>query len=85
MIVNIFEARNKLSGLVRAAAEGEEVVIANRGKPVARLVPIAENAGGSGDVEEFFAWLDANPLPAHLGRSAEEIDAYIEEERASWD
>ena len=86
MIVNIFEARNRLSGLIRAARAGEEVVIANRGKPVVRLVPVEEDrGGGSGDVEEILAWLDANPLPAHMGRTGEEIDAYLEAERASWD
>lgn len=38
MKVNILEAKNRLSELVRAAAAGEEVVIANRGRAVARLV-----------------------------------------------
>lgn len=38
MKVNILEAKNRLSELVRAAAAGEEVVIANRGRPVARLI-----------------------------------------------
>ena len=39
MQVNILEARNRLSQLIKAAQAGEEVVIANRGEPVARLVP----------------------------------------------
>ena len=39
MQVNILEARNRLSQLIKAARAGEEVVIANRGEPVARLVP----------------------------------------------
>ena len=86
MIVNIFGARNRLSALVRAARAGETVVIANRGKPVARLVPIEEDdVGGRGNVAEILAWLDANPLPAHMGRTGEEIDACLEAERASWD
>lgn len=38
MQVNILEAKNQLSKLVKAAAEGEEVVIASNGKPVARLI-----------------------------------------------
>ncbi|MEO3998480.1 type II toxin-antitoxin system prevent-host-death family antitoxin [Mesorhizobium sp. CAU 1732] len=38
MQVNILEAKNRLSELVRTASEGGEVIIANRGKPVARLV-----------------------------------------------
>lgn len=39
MQVNILEAKNQLSRLVRAAVDGEDVVIASNGKPVARLVP----------------------------------------------
>ena len=38
MQVNVLEARNRLSQLIKAAQAGEEVVIANRGAPVARLV-----------------------------------------------
>ena len=38
MQVNMLEAKTHLSKLVEAALRGEEVVIANRGKPVVRLV-----------------------------------------------
>lgn len=38
--VNIHEAKTHLSRLVEEAAEGEEIVIAKAGKPVARLVPL---------------------------------------------
>jgi prevent-host-death family protein len=44
MQVNILEAKNRLSELVRTAAAGEEVIIANRGKPVAKLVKADEGA-----------------------------------------
>ena len=37
-IVNMHEAKSTLSKLVEKVAEGEEVVIAKAGKPVARLV-----------------------------------------------
>jgi prevent-host-death family protein len=40
MQVNILEAKNQLSKLVKAAASGEEVIIASNGKPVAKLVPV---------------------------------------------
>ncbi len=40
MQVNILEAKNQLSKLVKAAAGGQEVIIASNGKPVARLVPV---------------------------------------------
>lgn len=37
--VNLHEAKTHLSRLVEDAAEGEEIVIAKAGRPVARLVP----------------------------------------------
>ena len=39
-IFNIREARTQLSHLLERAAQGEEVIIAKRGRPVARLVPV---------------------------------------------
>jgi prevent-host-death family protein len=50
MQVNMLEAKTQLSRLVEAALNGEEVVIANRGKPVVRLVgiePVVKRKGGS--------------------------------------
>ena len=38
MKVNMLEAKTQLSKLVEAAMRGEDVVIANRGKPMVRLV-----------------------------------------------
>ena len=37
---NVHEAKTQLSRLLQLVAEGEEVVIAKAGEPVARLVPI---------------------------------------------
>jgi prevent-host-death family protein len=45
MLVNVYEAKTKLSALLDKALAGEEVVIARAGKPVARLTPIAPAAG----------------------------------------
>ena len=42
MKVNMLEAKNQLSKLVKAAIAGEEVVIANNGTPAVRLVRIAK-------------------------------------------
>ena len=39
--VNIHQAKTHLSQLLSRVELGEEIVIANRGVPVARLVPIA--------------------------------------------
>ena len=85
MIINIFEARNRLSGLIKLARAGENVVIANRGKPTVRLVPVEEEASGKGDVMDILGWLDEHPLPADARRDARQIDADIEAERASWE
>ena len=38
--VNVHEAKTRFSRLLRRVAAGEEITIANRGVPVARLVPV---------------------------------------------
>jgi prevent-host-death family protein len=38
--VNMLEAKNQLSRLVKAVVAGEEVVIASNGVPMVRLVPV---------------------------------------------
>lgn len=38
--INIHEAKTHLSRLLEQVAEGEEIVIAKAGKPIARLVPL---------------------------------------------
>ena len=88
MQVNILEAKNRLSLLIKAARAGEDVVIANRGEPVARLVPVrapaaAREKPGSG--RAILDWLNRHPLPAYARRSAGEIDAAVRLERSSWD
>lgn len=72
-IMNIQEAKTNLSKLVAACVAGEEVIIANRGTAVARLVPYKKperrQLGFVGGEER---WDDGfiDPLP--------------EEELASW-
>jgi prevent-host-death family protein len=86
--VNILEAKNRLSQLIRSVQAGEEVVIANRGAPVARLVPARESSGaasGTGNARAILHWLERHPMPDYARRSSEEIDAAIEQERQSWD
>lgn len=43
--VGVHEAKTHLSHLLTEVAEGTEVIISNRGEPVARLVPIRRDAG----------------------------------------
>jgi prevent-host-death family protein len=86
MQVNILAAKNRLSQLVKSAQAGEEVIIANRGVPVARLVATASNtAPDGGQSGGVIAWLAQHPLPAHARRSHEAIEAALNEERAGWE
>lgn len=88
MQVNILEAKNRLSQLIKVARAGEEVIIANRGEPVVRLVPARPAPAASADTASGRAildWLRSHPLPAYARRSTEEIDAAIRLERSSWD
>lgn len=48
MQINIYEAKTQLSALLDKALAGEQVVIARAGKPLVRLVPVA-NAAASGN------------------------------------
>ena len=41
MQVNMLDAKSQLSRLVKAALAGEDVIIANKGVPVVKLVPVA--------------------------------------------
>ena len=84
MQVNILEAKNRLSQLIKLVQAGDEVVIANRGEPVVRLVrtqakhPERPKAG-------FLNWLETHPMPPHLQRSHADIELGISEERAAWE
>jgi len=40
--VNIHEAKTHLSKLLARVKEGQEVIIAKSGKPIAKLIPIVE-------------------------------------------
>lgn len=40
MTLNLYEAKTQLSALVDQAANGQEIIIAKNGKPMAKLVPL---------------------------------------------
>lgn len=69
-IANVYEAKTHLSRLLRRVRAGEEIIIADAGRPVARLVPIAPPAGprvlgGDEDLVSIADDFDA-PLPDAL-------------------
>lgn len=45
MQVNVHEAKSQLSRLLELVEEGETVIIARHGQPVAELVPVRPKAG----------------------------------------
>lgn len=76
--VNIADAKARLSELVQRAARGEEIIIARKGKPQARLVPLApttprvpgHGAGRWKVVGDFNAPLPESMLAAFEGGDA---------------
>lgn len=81
--VNVLEARNNLSALLAEVERGEEIVIARRGHPVARLVAVQEPDHSGAALLRLVEKLRLEPREPR--RSAAEIDAIVEDIRNSWD
>jgi prevent-host-death family protein len=68
-VLNLYEAKSRLSALVEEASAGTEIIIAKAGVPRARLVPVKASArrrpGGSKGRIRIAADFDA-PLPADV-------------------
>ena len=60
MKVNMLEAKNQLSRLVKQALDGEDVIIASNGEPMVRLVPVARKGRlrGWGRLKHLAAGVD---------------------------
>ena len=75
-VLNLYEAKSRLSSLVEEAAAGTEIVIAKAGVPRARLIAIKAGVrrkpgGSKGRIRiaaDFDAPLPANVLTAFTGR-----------------
>jgi prevent-host-death family protein len=71
--VNIHQAKTNLSRLLAEVAEGEDVVIAKSGKPVARLIPFkpARQPRVPGSMKGKI-WISEDfdaPLPPEMARA----------------
>ena len=55
--IGLFDAKNRLSELVDKVERGEEIIITRRGRPVARLAPIAADEDRVRRSREAFARL----------------------------
>lgn len=71
MKVNMLDAKNNLSRLVKDALEGKDVVIASNGEPMVRLVPVAPalRLRGWGRLKKMTKGVDAAFTP--------EVDAEV--------
>jgi prevent-host-death family protein len=61
--VNMREARNRLSDIVKAAQRGQSTIITRRGKQVARIAPVAHAQKKLPDLTEFRASIKAKGKP----------------------
>ena len=79
MRVNMLEAKNQLSGLVKDALAGEDVVIACNGKPMVRLTPVARQGhlDGWGKLKRFRAAIDAAFTPELDEQIARSLEGQI--------
>jgi prevent-host-death family protein len=70
MQANIATLKNSLSRYLRAVREGEEVVVFDRDRPVARLVPYLADGAVSGTSEQAGTRRDDEDADALLRRGA---------------
>lgn len=75
-VVNTHQAKTQLSRLLLLVEEGEEVVIARSGRPIARLVPFAEEDRAPGRLKGRIETDESFDLPL-----PEEIAAALRGER----
>ncbi len=67
-VINVHEAKTHLSKLLERVAQGEEIVIARSGRPVAKLVRVAQEPRRPGRLKgriRIGADFD-EPLPAEI-------------------
>jgi len=50
-VVNVYEAKTRLSSLLDRALDGEAIFIAKRNKPLAQLVPLEQGNGFVGSLK----------------------------------
>ena len=73
-VVNVHQAKTHLSRLLAQVEDGEEVVIARNGKPVARLAPIRKRGK-----PRFGSWKGRISIDDRF------FDPLPEEELAAWE
>ena len=85
---SIYEAKTRLSALIQAVERGEEAVIADRNRPVARLVPVTlpreRPAFGSAKGASERSGLTREATAKALARDGRERTARVEPRVSRW-
>jgi prevent-host-death family protein len=71
MEVNIRDARNRLTELVKRAEEGEEIVLTRHGRPTAKLVALAPTERALGQAKGEIREIDKEWWKAMTDEEAE--------------
>jgi prevent-host-death family protein len=74
-VMNIAEAKGKLSALVAAALAGETVELARAGTPVVRLVPIVPKQKRRIGILENYGWTEATEFGVFEPEPEDQIDS----------
>ena len=70
---SVHEAKTQLPELIRRALAGEDVVIAEAGEPVVRLVPIASSTGK----RQLGGWKGTFRMADDFEETPEGFEAYV--------
>ena len=89
MKVSVYEAKSKLSQMINAALEGEEVVITRNGEETEKLTPVRKKKGDwigmyKGQIkihDSFYEPLDDKTLAFFTGEAETFLDRVMKEDR----
>ena len=88
MKVSVYEAKSKLSQMINAALEGEEVVITRNGKETVRLTPVPREKRdwigmykGQIKIHDDFDKLDNDTMAYFTGEAETFLDKVMKEDR----
>lgn len=76
ILVNIYEAKARLSEFIEAASRGEQVLICRHNRPVAELRPVAAGRAAPRDLAPIYPGATFTPPAFFEPLSPEEIHAW---------
>lgn len=76
IMVNIYEAKAKLSEIIEAASRGEQVLICRHNRPVAELRPVGAGRSAPRNLAPLYPGATFTPPAFFEPLSPEELDAW---------